>query len=200
MTGTGKWIRSDVPHKDWRCIDIEDLGEPAATCEMCEVQEIRYVHSMEHADYPDVLRCGCICAGYMEEDFEGAHTREHRFKANRDRRARWLQRRWLGSGRTSTPELQYLNTGGFHISVFPRWDGQGWGALVRHRESGRQRRSQLPYDTADAAKLAAFDAMLGMAAHIDGRELLHAGESPAAAARAIAIADHHPQRKENSDA
>ena len=41
--GTGKWSQAGVPHKGWIWVDIEDLGEPSATCEMCETQEIRYV-------------------------------------------------------------------------------------------------------------------------------------------------------------
>lgn len=27
----GKWSKAGVPHKGWHCVDIEDLGEPAAT-------------------------------------------------------------------------------------------------------------------------------------------------------------------------
>jgi hypothetical protein len=43
----GKWSQPGVPHKGWVCVDIEDLGEPSLTCEMCESQNIRYVHYME---------------------------------------------------------------------------------------------------------------------------------------------------------
>jgi hypothetical protein len=42
---TGKWIEPGVPHKGWVCVAITDLEEVDAVCEMCEVQEIRYVHS-----------------------------------------------------------------------------------------------------------------------------------------------------------
>ena len=30
---------------------------------MCQMQEIRYVHHMQHSQYPDVLGCGCVCDG-----------------------------------------------------------------------------------------------------------------------------------------
>src|SRR5947208_2472855 len=30
-------------------------------CEMCEAHPIRYVHTMEHPDYPDTLDVGCVC-------------------------------------------------------------------------------------------------------------------------------------------
>jgi hypothetical protein len=72
-SGTGKWRRPGVPHKGWQCIDIEDLEEPCHVCEMCEVQIVRYVHTMFHPDY-GTLEVGCICAGYMEQDLVGART------------------------------------------------------------------------------------------------------------------------------
>lgn len=56
----GKWSMPGVPHKGWTCIDIEDLGAPDAVCEMCERQDIRYVHAMEHPDYPEL----CIVAAF----------------------------------------------------------------------------------------------------------------------------------------
>ena len=68
-TGTrGKWSQAGVPHRGWQCIDIEDLGEPYAECQMCESQIVRYVHYMEHHSYSEILEVGCICAGHMEGD------------------------------------------------------------------------------------------------------------------------------------
>src|SRR5262249_44444099 len=80
VKGTGKWRQPGVPHRGWECTGIEDLGACAITCEMCEVQLIRYVHEMRHPDYPDALNVGCICAGHMEEDLVGAREREEDFK------------------------------------------------------------------------------------------------------------------------
>jgi hypothetical protein len=59
---TGKWREPGVPHRGWSCVDVEDLGQPDATCGMCEVQVIRYVHTLEHPDYPEALHVGCVCA------------------------------------------------------------------------------------------------------------------------------------------
>jgi hypothetical protein len=39
--GTGKWAQPGVPHRGWTCINVEDLGEPLHTCEMCEVMVVR---------------------------------------------------------------------------------------------------------------------------------------------------------------
>ena len=76
MAATGKWTQPGVPHKGWVCVDIEDLGSPDHICEMCEIQDVRYVHVMEHANYAETLRVGCICAGHMEENLVGARLRE----------------------------------------------------------------------------------------------------------------------------
>jgi hypothetical protein len=52
---TGKWTQPGVPHRGWYCVYVEDLGEPDRYCDMCETQPIRYVHYMQHHDYPEEL-------------------------------------------------------------------------------------------------------------------------------------------------
>ena len=150
----GKWARPGVPHKGWRCVDIEDAGAPHFICEMCEAVRIRFIHLMTHQDYPDALRCGCICAGRMEGNPAAAHAREFAFKSTLARRARWLGRKWRRS-RAGNP---YLNTGGFNVVVYRI--GGGYGARVEHRWTDWERISQRVYPTESAAKLAAFDAMV----------------------------------------
>ena len=54
---------------------------------MCETQEIRYVHHMEHSSYAGQLGCGCVCGGRMEEDYEGAQRRELVFRNASGRRS-----------------------------------------------------------------------------------------------------------------
>jgi hypothetical protein len=151
MTATGKWTQPGVPHKGWTCIDIEDLDSPGHVCEMCEVQEVRYVHTMEHSDYAGSLLVGCICAGHMEQDLVGARAREDAFKASRSRRARWLTREW----RVSHAGNEYLNVDGFNVAIYPVKGG--YGAPVLHRASEWSRFSQRVYPTVERAKLAAFD-------------------------------------------
>lgn len=72
----GKWSVAGVPHKGWICVDIEDLGEPSSECEMCESQTIRYVHHMQHPDYPGVLQVSCVCAGHMEGNLAASRARK----------------------------------------------------------------------------------------------------------------------------
>jgi hypothetical protein len=147
-----KWRQPGVPHKGWQCEDIEDLGAPDAVCEMCEVQEIRYVHVMSHEDY-GTLRCGCICAGHMEGDRAGARQREKSFKARLSRRAKWLHREW----RVSCNGNEFINTNGFNVVVYRK--GTTWGARFIDKITGYKQFSQHPYASANAAKLAAFDAI-----------------------------------------
>jgi len=158
--GTGKWRKPGVPQRGWICVDVEDLGVPVHTCEMCEVMVVRFVHTMEHPDHSP-LAVGCVCAGNMEGDLVGAHLRETTFRKRQLRRKTWLVRPW----RVSKSGNDYLNTGGFNIVVYPT--ANHWGARVLHRESQWERSSQRRYASADDAKLAALDAMLEMKVRVD---------------------------------
>jgi hypothetical protein len=158
---TGKWSQAGVPHRGWTCIDIEDLDAPSAICEMCETQEIRYVHHMTHPDYPDQLGCGCVCAGRMEEDYEGAKRRETALRNAAGRKRRWLTRQWRVSGHGNP----YINADGYNVVVFPIRAGRKagtWGFRVTNRMTDDTLPSRRPYPTADAAKLRAFDAIIWM--------------------------------------
>jgi len=151
----GKWSEAGVPHKEWTCTSVEDLGAPDAICEICETQEIRYVHHMEHQDYPDVLGVGCVCAENMGEDYEAPRRRERALRNAARRRSRWLSRRW----KISAKGIAYLNTDGLNITVFQKTPIL-WGAQIEDRVTGQSVTSKRRYTTEDAAKLAAFDAMI----------------------------------------
>jgi len=87
------WKREDVPHSGWNCAGVSDLGAPIGICEMCGYQIIRYAHHMTHPHYHD-LTCGCICAGRMEGDVEGARQREAELKKRSARRVSFFKRKW----------------------------------------------------------------------------------------------------------
>lgn len=160
MTSHGKWSDPGVPHKGWTCCHVEDLGEPAATCEMCEVMEIRYVHHMEHPDYPDTLGVGCVCAEHMEEDRVGPRLREKRLRQLARRRRTWAERSWK-----KTPHgYRYLNTEGYHVAVFP--SGGAWMVKVINRATDKQRRGQRRYPTDNEAMNGALAALLWAKDHL----------------------------------
>ena len=146
---TGKWSQAGVPHKGWSCIDIEDLGEPSAICEMCETQDIRYVHTMTHPDYPGQLGCGCVCAGRMEENYEGARQREKIVRNAASRKRRWLSRDWRVSGKGNP----YLNTDGYNVVIYPSRSNSGqqiWGFRVTNRATDGFLQSRKPCPTCRA--------------------------------------------------
>lgn len=151
----GKWSQPNVPHKGWSCIDVEDLGATEAVCEMCEAQEIRYIHYMTHPDHHEILGVGCVCAEHMEEDYAAPRRRERLLRNSAERKRRWLSRNW----RTSTKGNAYLNTDGFNITIFEMRGGT-WGGVLTDRESGQSIGSKRRYATEDQAKLAAFDGMV----------------------------------------
>ena len=152
---TGKWSQVGVPHKGWICVSVEDLGTPNAVCEMCETQEIRYVHCMEHTTYGEVLDVGCVCAAKMENDYEGPFRREQILRNEGQRRRRWLIRKW----KISAIGNAYLNTDGLNITVFQKTSIL-WGARIKDRTTGQSVTSRRKYRTEDSAKLAAFDTMI----------------------------------------
>jgi hypothetical protein len=131
---------------------------------MCENVEIRYVHSMEHPDYPDELEVGCICAEHMEEDRVGPGLREKKVRSRNNRRKTWGSKVWATSARGNA----YLNSDGFNLTVFsaPTLAGREWRLRVVHRESGSEQAWKRRYVSEAAAKYAALDALLWAKEHL----------------------------------
>ena len=115
------WKRDDVPHFGWICTGVTDLGEPAAICEMCGQQIIRYVHHMVHPHYHP-LRVGCVCAGKMEGDMERARKREQDFKNKQARQASFAKRKWKRS-KNGNP---YLKIKGHLIVLYQIQGSASW--------------------------------------------------------------------------
>ncbi len=149
----GLWKEPGVPHKGWQFVHMEDVGDDLRVCEMCQSVSIRYVHYMEHGDYPQELGVGCICAGHMEDDYAEATKRETAFSNRVKRRERWLTRKW----RESWAGNFFLNIGNCNVVVSQR--GERWSYLLQERGSSQPRRidGSQTYPTMDEAKLAAFD-------------------------------------------
>lgn len=163
-TDRGKWSQPGVPHRGWVCVGIEDLEEPSQYCEMCESVEIRYVHFMEHSEYPETLGVGCICAEHMESDYVNPRLREKRLKSKARRRRSWSEREW----RVSAKGNAYLNTEGFNLTVLPASDRKGrfWALRVTYRATGASQRGRRRYASEGEAKKAALDALLWAKQHL----------------------------------
>ena len=144
------WDRRGVPHKGWRCVRCDDLGQAVGQCQMCGKEEIRYVHHMEHDEYDETVGVGCVCAGKMEDDYARPKMREQRMKNKASRRQRWLARKW----RESSKGNDYINAEGLNVVVFPYKRGPAtgkWGYRIDGQFGKRA------FATADEAKLAAFE-------------------------------------------
>ena len=86
----------------------------------------------------------------------GVRNDRHRHRQRRaQRRRRWLSRKW----KVSVKGNAYLNADGMNITVYRRTRIL-WGARIEERASGRSVTSKGRYTNEDAAKLAAFDAMI----------------------------------------
>jgi hypothetical protein len=147
----GKWSLRSVPHTGWECVEIEDLGGPYAVCEMCEVQEIRYLHYMRHPTFTSVLAVGCVCAGHMETDHVSAERRDNLMKSRAQKRRRWLSRRWKVSAKGN----DWLVTDGFRVTVYPLRNS--WEVTVAAVDDSYLHQSRRAFATQDLAKLAGFD-------------------------------------------
>lgn len=151
MSDRGKWSEAGVPHKGWDCIEIEDLESDRTVCQMCEEREIRFVHYMQHADYPEVLACGCHCAGHMENDYEAAERRDKTMRNEARRRSNFPSRVW----KTSQKGNEYINLDGFNVTIFSK--GGRFKAVISRPFVVERHFSRRGYQTATKAKLAAFD-------------------------------------------
>ena len=120
--GHGRWSEAGVPHKQWWCVDVHDLGrDRTETCEMCRSANVRFVHVMRHNDYPDMLRCGCVCAGNMAADLVGARSREKKLRLRAGRRSTFPNlKRW---NRSEKGHAYISLPNGRWVTVFMRGSG-----------------------------------------------------------------------------
>jgi hypothetical protein len=146
------WDDPTIPKFGWNCDFVVDLKEDEdcefeeyADCWMCGRERIRFVHHLSNDRYPDVIETGCICAGKLTGDEQGAKDRETKLKNKAQRRAKWLTRNWKISGK-GHPRLK---VGGVYVTVYQR--GHGFSYCVDGEFPPQN------YPTGNAAKLAAFD-------------------------------------------
>ncbi len=153
-TTHGKWSEPGVPHRGWECVGVDDLEEDLMTCEMCEFATIRYAHHMTHPDYPEGLAVGCICAENMQEGY-AAREAERPLRNRAAARERWLLRKWRESARGNS----FLNTRDhFHVVVWPNVN-QTWSGKVTDLDYQQEVASKRRYESEDAVKMAAFNAV-----------------------------------------
>jgi hypothetical protein len=151
---TGKWLSPNVPQSGWECVDVQDLGSPIATCQMCEKETIRYAHYMCHPNYQGTLMVGCVCAGRMEGNLQSAKERDAFMKSRMNKRKNWLDRKW----KISRSGNQYIKSDGFIVVMKDNKDGL-WSAFVKSESGDFEQWSSRKYKNEKEMKLAAFDCL-----------------------------------------
>ena len=157
VNARGKWSQAAVPHKGWRCTSTRDLheeGEEYVTCEMCESQTIRFVHTMTHPDYFQTLDCGCDCAGHMEGDKKRAQIRDTVMKRTASRRQKFPDRKGWKISAKGNP---HIKVDGFHCIVTQRANFFSVG--ITPPQSGKLTWGRKLYKTMREGKEGCFDAI-----------------------------------------
>jgi hypothetical protein len=87
----------NAPLEGWRCIDVYDAMEEEDrlfTCQLCDCPKVRFVHVMQHEEFPNAIHVGCICAGVMEDDILAAKERERQMRNRAKRKKTFAKRIW----------------------------------------------------------------------------------------------------------
>lgn len=155
-----RWNKADVPHKGWKHIGIEDLGEDVypgeeiryEQCEMCGNEKIRYVHILTHPEFDGELRVGCDCASKMTNDYVNPREHERNYRNRTNRRMNFLRQEWIRKPETGNYTLRYR---GERITIMKSKFGPGWGVMF-HNESRWEYNGRKIRDL-ETAKLVAFE-------------------------------------------
>lgn len=99
---SGKWIDSETPKRNWRCVEVFDR-EGTEICQMCEREEVRFAHVMEHGRLR--LEVGCVCAAYMDGTLDKAASkaRESVLKARPKRLENFMNLAKWKEGKNGNP-------------------------------------------------------------------------------------------------
>lgn len=84
------WNKKSIPHKGWINQGCEDLEEATHKCEMCDKEEIRYVHTMYHPEAPKYFKVGCVCAEKLTNDYD---TPKQQLKEMM-KQTNWINHNW----------------------------------------------------------------------------------------------------------
>lgn len=155
--GLGMWREPGFPHKGWEEVDVIELdGDLTETCEVCKTAEIHFVHLLRHAEYSgeDEWHVGCVCAEHLTGDYVGPRRAEARTRNTAVRRRNFCDLAGWGINEAGT---LWIRKGEWLVTVYPNRHGTFGASVWRPDKEKKSTPSQNFYETADAAKLAAFD-------------------------------------------
>lgn len=154
---TNLWKQTDIPHKGWTLIDVIDVREDNQSedeteyesCMMCGNERIRYVHIVEHPQYEETLRVGCVCAEKMTSDYLNPRKLEQKLRNKAARRTNWKKKEW----KFSIKGNRYLKIEGHFITIFRDKITNKYKVSIDSTFGKKQ------FDTLEDAKTAAFNAI-----------------------------------------
>jgi len=154
--GKEKFIpRKDIPHSGWSLIDTVDYWSADFVCMNCRFRHVRYVHELKHKRTGKLIKVGCVCAEHLTQDFATPRLRETALKSRAGRRMRWPTLNWKRSSKGNL----FLKKQRRVIVVRP--SSGGWLASYKSDDGSEATWVSVKglHDTAEEAKLAAFDAL-----------------------------------------
>ena len=154
-----RWNKEGIPHKGWRYLDIEDLGEGLEPgqqieyeqCEMCNNERIRYVHILSHPEFERELRVGCVCASKLTDDYINPQQREKDLINRLKRKKNFAKQDWYIHPRSGNLVLPYK---GDYITIIKSKYGS-FGIAYNNKYYWKYRGRNI-YDV-ETAKQAAFE-------------------------------------------
>lgn len=121
---------------------------------MCGNEKIRFVHIMEHPQYPYEMYVGCNCAESMTEDYVNPKARELTMKNRASRRQNFLNQKWYRNSKGN----YVLRYKGDYITVMPSKYEKGFGIYFNNKSVWEYKGQKiLDLDTAKLAAFGAFD-------------------------------------------
>lgn len=82
------------PLDGWVCEEVIDFEEAEYKCQLCGYPAVRYIHVMQHTEYAEKIKVGCICAGIMEGNILAAKERDNKEKRRSGRKSNFLKKKW----------------------------------------------------------------------------------------------------------
>jgi hypothetical protein len=150
----GRNREAGFPHKGWKWVGARDSRdndglsyEEYPCCEFCDKTQIRYVHILEHPNFPDSVEVGCECAEQLTEDYSNPQSHEKDLRNRASRRTKFPDRKGWKVSEKGNP---YINYEEHHIIVIQSPKGD---CILRI--DGKL--GKIKYKSVKEAQLKAFD-------------------------------------------
>jgi hypothetical protein len=147
-----RWEDGVTPRYGWQYRG-SSLPPLVPVCQMCCKARPKYFHAVSHSERIELL-VGACCAAQMcvESPDEDYRASLRYLQGVERRRERWLVRKW----RLSQKQNYWIRANHWRVTVYR--SGARWGVFIATPDKQDFKSLKL-FDTLDAAKLSAFDAI-----------------------------------------